>query len=52
MFIYKKKVFKIAPLHHHFEAQGWPEQLVTMRFWIIGGVMAVVGLIIGLLGAG
>jgi len=41
-----KKIFKIAPIHHHFEAMGWPETKVTMRFWIIGQVMGVVGLIL------
>ncbi|MET0779852.1 MAG: phospho-N-acetylmuramoyl-pentapeptide-transferase [Candidatus Saccharimonadales bacterium] len=45
-----KKVFKIAPIHHHFEAIGWPETKVTMRFWIIGQVCAVLGLIVFLLG--
>jgi phospho-N-acetylmuramoyl-pentapeptide-transferase len=45
-----KKIFKIAPIHHHFEASGWPETKVTMRFWIIGQVSAFVGLIIFLLG--
>jgi phospho-N-acetylmuramoyl-pentapeptide-transferase len=45
-----KKVFKIAPIHHHFEASGWPETKVTMRFWILGQVSAVLGLIIFLLG--
>ncbi len=46
-----KKVFKIAPIHHHFEAIGWPETKVTMRFWIIGQVCAVLGLIVFLLGS-
>lgn len=46
-----KKIFKIAPIHHHFEAIGWPETKVTMRFWIIGQVCAVVGLIVFLLGS-
>jgi phospho-N-acetylmuramoyl-pentapeptide-transferase len=41
-----KKVFLSTPIHHHFEAKGWPETRVTMRFWIIGGVMAVIGLIL------
>ncbi|PJE57675.1 MAG: phospho-N-acetylmuramoyl-pentapeptide-transferase [Candidatus Portnoybacteria bacterium CG10_big_fil_rev_8_21_14_0_10_38_18] len=41
-----KKVFLSAPIHHHFEAKGWPETKVTMRFWIISGVMAVIGLIL------
>lgn len=47
-----KKVFLSAPIHHHFEAIGWPEYKVTMRFWLIGMVMAVVGVIIGILGRG
>jgi len=41
-----KKVFLSTPIHHHFEAKGWPETKVTMRFWIISGVMAVIGLIL------
>ncbi len=45
-----KKIFKIAPIHHHFEASGWPETKVTMRFWVIGQVAAVLGLIVFLLG--
>ncbi len=45
-----KKIFKSTPIHHHFEAIGWPETKVTMRFWVIGAVMAVIGLVIGLLG--
>ncbi len=45
-----KKVFKSTPIHHHFEASGWPETKVTMRFWTIGQVMAVVGLMIFILG--
>ncbi len=45
-----KKIFKISPLHHHFEASGWPETKVTMRFWIIGQVAAVMGLMLFLIG--
>jgi phospho-N-acetylmuramoyl-pentapeptide-transferase len=45
-----KKVFKIAPLHHHFEASGWPETKVTMRFWILGQVFGVIGIMIFLIG--
>lgn len=41
-----KKLFLSAPIHHHFEAKGWPETKVTMRFWIIAGVMAAIGLIL------
>lgn len=45
-----KKIFKVSPLHHHFEAIGWPEAKVTMRFWILGQVAAVTGLIVFVLG--
>lgn len=45
-----KKIFKIAPIHHHFEASGWPETKVTMRFWILGQVTAALGLVVFLLG--
>lgn len=47
-----KKIFLSAPLHHHLEALGWPETKVTMRFWVIGGVCAVVGIVVALLGRG
>lgn len=47
-----RKLFRSTPLHHHFEAIGWPETKVTMRFWIIGSVFAVVGLVIGVIGRG
>ncbi|MDP4008964.1 MAG: phospho-N-acetylmuramoyl-pentapeptide-transferase [bacterium] len=46
----KKKVFRAAPLHHHFEALGWPHYKITMRFWIIGVVTAFIGVIVKLLG--
>lgn len=41
-----KKVFLSTPIHHHFEAKDWPESKVTMRFWIISGVIAAIGLIL------
>lgn len=41
-----KKLFRIAPLHHHFEAIGWPSYKVTMRYWIISVICAVIGIII------
>jgi phospho-N-acetylmuramoyl-pentapeptide-transferase len=44
-----KKVFLSSPIHHHFEAIGWPETKVTMRFWLIGQVGAVVGILVFLL---
>ena len=45
-----KKIFRVAPIHHHFEAAGWPETKVTMRFWVIGQVAGVLGLMAFLLG--
>jgi len=44
-----KKVFKVAPIHHHFEAIGWPEPQIVMRAWMISGVLAVVGLALALM---
>lgn len=40
----KKRVFLCAPLHHHFEYKGWPETKVVVRFWIIGLLLAILGL--------
>lgn len=45
-----KKVFLSSPLHHHFEALGWPETKVTMRFWILGQVSSVIGIVVYLIG--
>lgn len=45
-----KKVFLIAPIHHHFEAKGWPPHKVTMRFWVISVVTAIIGMVIALIG--
>jgi phospho-N-acetylmuramoyl-pentapeptide-transferase len=41
-----KKVFRSSPVHHHFEALGWPESQVTMRFWIVSAIFAALGLAI------
>ena len=46
-----RKIFISAPVHHHFEALGWPETKVTMRFWVISAVMAVIGITISLIGS-
>ncbi|HLD70279.1 MAG TPA: hypothetical protein VI937_00095 [Negativicutes bacterium] len=46
----KKKIFLSTPIHHHFEAIGWPAYKVTMRLWIVGIVLAIVGVVIKLLG--
>lgn len=45
-----KKIFRIAPFHHHLEALGWNEETVVMRFWLIGMVLSAVGLVVGLIG--
>ena len=47
-----RKIFAITPMHHLLEHWGWPEHNVTMRLWIVGGVAAVIGVIIGLIGMG
>jgi len=47
--ILKRKVFLVAPIHHHFEALGWPETRVTMRFWVIAAVGAAIGLLLVLI---
>ena len=47
VFFYKrtgKRVFKMAPIHHHFEQLGWPESTVVIRFWIVSFVLALAGL--------
>lgn len=41
-----RKIFLSTPIHHHFEARGWPETQVTMRFWMISAIGAIIGLII------
>jgi len=41
---FRRRVFKMAPLHHHFELGGWPEFTVIVRFWIIAGLAAALGL--------
>jgi phospho-N-acetylmuramoyl-pentapeptide-transferase len=40
----KKRVFRMAPLHHHFEMSGWAETKVVIRFWILGGLFAIIAL--------
>jgi phospho-N-acetylmuramoyl-pentapeptide-transferase len=39
-----RRVFKMAPIHHHFELKGWPEPRVIVRFWIITVVLVLIGL--------
>jgi phospho-N-acetylmuramoyl-pentapeptide-transferase len=49
-FRHGKKVFLVAPLHHHFQALGWPAYKVTMRYWVLGIIFASIGIIIALIG--
>jgi len=46
----KKKIWLSTPIHHHFEAKGWPSYQLTMRFWIISVVLAILGVALRLLG--
>jgi phospho-N-acetylmuramoyl-pentapeptide-transferase len=39
-----RRVFRMAPVHHHFELKGWPETTVIVRFWILAGLCTAVGL--------
>jgi phospho-N-acetylmuramoyl-pentapeptide-transferase len=41
----KKRIFRIAPLHHHFQFLGWPESKVIVRFWIIASLLALLTLV-------
>lgn len=47
--LFKRKLFKIAPIHHHFEAVGWPPYKVTMRYWVITIISGIFGLAVALL---
>ena len=40
----KKRIFLMAPIHHHFEKLGWPESTVVIRFWIVAAMLALIGL--------
>jgi len=46
-----KKIFKVAPVHHHFEALGWPAYKVVMRYWVISLIFAIIGMIVVLTGS-
>lgn len=46
---FHKKIFKVAPLHHHFEAIGWPSYKVTMRYWVISAICAMIGTLIAVI---
>jgi len=42
--MFKRRVFKMAPIHHHFELKGWAEPKVIVRFWIISIILALIAL--------
>lgn len=44
--IFKRKLFLVAPLHHHFEAKGWPRYRIVMRYWIVSYMCALLGVVI------
>lgn len=48
--IFKRRIFIAAPVHHHFEASGWPKTKVTMRFWLVGQICAILGITLALAG--
>jgi phospho-N-acetylmuramoyl-pentapeptide-transferase len=42
--LFRKRIFLMAPIHHHFEKQGWAEPKIIVRFWIVSVLLALVGL--------
>lgn len=44
-----KRIFRMAPVHHHFEMLGWPETKVTLRFWLLGALLSFVGIFVAIL---
>ncbi|MFA6177548.1 MAG: hypothetical protein WC694_01480 [Candidatus Paceibacterota bacterium] len=44
-----KRIFRLAPIHHHFQALGWPSYKVTMRFWVLSIMFAIVGVILAII---
>lgn len=47
--VFKRKLFLVAPLHHHFEAKGWAKPQVTMRYWIVSYICALLGVVVVLI---
>jgi phospho-N-acetylmuramoyl-pentapeptide-transferase len=45
----KRRVFKIAPLHHHFRALGWSKEKVVMRYWVVSIISAIIGVVVALI---
>jgi len=42
--IFGRRIFRMSPFHYHFELRGWPETTVIIRFWILAGLLAMLGL--------
>ncbi len=42
--VFHRRIFRMAPIHHHFELKGWPETTVIVRFWVLGGLFVALGL--------
>ena len=42
--VFHRRIFRMAPIHHHFELLGWPETTVIVRFWVLGGLFVALGL--------
>jgi len=42
--LFGRRIFRIAPIHHHFEMLGWPETTIIVRFWILAGLLSALGL--------
>lgn len=47
--VFKRKLFLVSPLHHHFQAKGWPSHTVTMRYWIVSYICAMLGVVVALI---
>ena len=48
--VFKRKLFISAPIHHHLEAKGWGEAKIVMRFWVIAGIAAIIGVFVAMVG--
>ena len=42
--VFHRRIFRMAPIHHHFELKNWPETTVIIRFWIVSGLCTAMGL--------
>ena len=47
--LFGRRLFKMAPLHHHFEILGWSEEKIVMRFWLFGAIFAIFGFLVMLM---